>query len=534
MIGCGRGSFELTGSRRRRSSASRRAGARTAASRTARIHIATVLEWGVRRSGSPRCAAASATVAASRRPTSSRPTTTTAACCSCSTRPAERSARRCDDRSSQRLRPRARRGLCSCRWRSRRHPGWSSAKKTQLGLDLKGGIELIFQARPRLRRRSTSKRSATRSTSCARASISSASPSRKSSARAKRDQRQPAGLSGTPSAPKKRSARRPAVLLRLGEERDRAQAASRRPDRSERHRRLRTPGLADVGICRVRGGAARRQAPAAISATTTTTRFPGCTPELNAPRPTTAANDECVVRPVVSARPEHQAVAAGPATTQAELEAKTSPKQAATDAEAGARQAGHACVRSQATKTTPGKVIDAQPDFLRAQGRPGAHRQGHHEPAATTSTNGNGRRSSASASRATAASIFQKVTATIAERGQNNLAAGRHAQQLSSTSRSCSTTQLITVAVDRLQPVPERDRLGQRLGDHRRLHVRHRDEPRERARSGALPIKLELISTLAGLGDARPPGAQPGPDRAASSASLSSRCSCSSSTACSA
>ena len=38
--------------------------------------------------------------------------------------------------------------------------------------------------------------------------------------------------------------------------------------------------------------------------------------------------------------------------------------------------------------------------------------------------------------------------------------------------------------------------------------------------SGALPIKLELISQLAGLGDARQTGAQPGPDRGARRASL--------------
>ena len=64
-------------------------------------------------------------------------------------------------------------------------PGVVKPKKTRLGLDLKGGVELTYQGRPTAQSKVTPNRLTARSTSCASASISWASPSRKSSARAR-------------------------------------------------------------------------------------------------------------------------------------------------------------------------------------------------------------------------------------------------------------------------------------------------------------------------------------------------------------
>ena len=58
-------------------------------------------------------------------------------------------------------------------------------KETKLGLDLQGGVQLVFQGKPTKQQpRSPPTAWIARSTSCASASTPSASPSRSSSARA--------------------------------------------------------------------------------------------------------------------------------------------------------------------------------------------------------------------------------------------------------------------------------------------------------------------------------------------------------------
>ena len=111
-------------------------------------------------------------------------------------------------------------------------------------------------------------RSTARSTSCASASTSSASPSRRSSARAAT--RSPSALPDVKNAAARRAAGRqgrPAVLLRLGDERPRARPQAR-PERRQRHRRpagRRRSG----GLVALRRGQARLQAPADPRRTTT-------------------------------------------------------------------------------------------------------------------------------------------------------------------------------------------------------------------------------------------------------------------------
>ncbi len=68
-------------------------------------------------------------------------------------------------------------------------------------------------------------------------------------------------------------------------------------------------------------------------------------------------------------------------------------------------------------------------------------------------------------------------------------------------------------AVDRLHQVPGRDRRLHRLADLRRLHDHLRPEPRQRAAVRRAADQAGADLPLAGLGDARQTGAQPGPDR---------------------
>ena len=87
VIGCGRGSLELTGLATSRSSAAR--SARCSASRFegGDDHVGTVLEWGVRALGKPVAVNAEGDLPAQGRGRPlSRPTTTTAASCSSSPR----------------------------------------------------------------------------------------------------------------------------------------------------------------------------------------------------------------------------------------------------------------------------------------------------------------------------------------------------------------------------------------------------------------------------------------------------------------
>ena len=130
------------------------------------------------RSASPSRSTPRATCPRPRRRTSFRRMTTTADCCSCSRRPSRLPARLAvTDRRRNLFVLLLVLGLLIASLVV------IATKPTKLGLDLQGGVELIYEAKAhegRARRRR--RRSIARSTSCASASTSSASPSRRSSA----------------------------------------------------------------------------------------------------------------------------------------------------------------------------------------------------------------------------------------------------------------------------------------------------------------------------------------------------------------
>ena len=159
-----------------------------------------------------------ATAPRRRRRTSSPPTTTTAGCCWCSL-----------PKMTSRNRNFAILGIVlallglagPCR------PAARSRSPRKLGLDLKGGIELVYQGRPRRRcRRSRRRRWTTRSTRSASAPTRSASPSPRSSARARPDLGRPPGRAERRARDRAGGHHRAAPVLRLGAER----ARPRRPD----------------------------------------------------------------------------------------------------------------------------------------------------------------------------------------------------------------------------------------------------------------------------------------------------------------
>ena len=90
----------------------------------------------------------------------------------------------------------------------------------------------------------------------------------------------------------------------------------------------------------------------------------------------------------------------------------------------------------------------------------------------------------------------------------------------SSTSRSCSTTR----SSRRRTSTSSRTRTASTAATAREISggftIQSAQDLANLLKTGALPIKLELISPEPGLGDARQAGARPGPDRRASSASL--------------
>ena len=161
---------------------------------------------------------------ARRSPTSSPPTTTTAGCCSSSPRRARAAWATGADTSSS---------CSSC-------SGWSSSpalvianKPTKLGLDLQGGLELVYQGQPtghrdrsqrrRHRRLDLDHRTADQQARRLRARSRAPRHRRDHGQPARRHRRQPRDRTGRHH--------RAALLLRLGAEPARPRAGDRRPSR---------------------------------------------------------------------------------------------------------------------------------------------------------------------------------------------------------------------------------------------------------------------------------------------------------------
>ena len=108
---------------------------------------------------------------------------------------------------------------------------------------------------------------------------------------------------------------------------------------------------------------------------------------------------------------------------------------------------------------------------------------------------------------------WESVTKAIAQRGQASVGILSLRRPDPAALRDRARQRARLVADDRLPPVPGGHRRAQRLADRGRLHDRLRpgagEHPQDRRAAGPARAHLEL----AGVGHARPPGAQPGPRR---------------------
>ncbi len=99
--------------------------------------------------------------------------------------------------------------------------------------------------------------------------------------------------------------------------------------------------------------------------------------------------------------------------------------------------------------------------------------------------------------------VFERVTREIAERGQNAQLPGITKANAAAALRDRARRTGDHRAADRLHAVPERHRREQRLGDHRRLHAHLRAEPRRRAAVGRAADQAGTDRQIAGLRDTR-------------------------------
>ena len=162
-----------------------------------------------------------------------------------------------------------------------------------------------------------------------------------------------------------------------------------------------------------------------------------------------------------------------------------------------------------------GDQQDAE-QLLRAQRRPGADRQRHHAPAAglRRRLGGTGQPNVNFGFTGHGKKRLRSGHQEDRPPRPGSAAAGRRQGSGTAALRGRARRPADHDAVDRLHAVPGRDR---RLATAREISggftIASAQELAEELQSGALPIRLDPDLALAGLGDARQTGAQPGPGR---------------------
>ena len=389
-----------------------------------------------------------------------------------------------------------------------------ATKKTRQGLDLKGGVELVYQAKPTPAAQGhPARRWTARWTSCASASTSSASPSPRSSA---------PGATRSPSAcPTSRTPQRAQdqvgkiAQLYFYDWEPNVIGPDGKPDPTNPA----VTGGQVAGSVRAR---ARSHYDAVVRASATARQANQNTfarqaavlhrrrPRAHGARRAAGARADAARRAAKRRRPGRQ------------------PELPRVAAGHGRRQADRPTTRRQGRRPTRCYVLNDNS---------GAARHRHQEPRAELRQQRRRQRSrsSPSTSPARAQQFWQKVTREIAHRGQDSADPRRRpAQQLPALrDRARQRAHLgARTSTSSRTPTASTARNGSQISGG--FTIQSAQDLANLLKTGALPIKLELISPVAGLGDARPAGAAPGPDRRPRRLRWSSRCSCSSSTACSA
>ena len=275
-------------------------------------------------------------------------------------------------------------------------------------------------------------------------------------------------------------------------------------DRSDRHRRAGNAGAGAYAAARVPGGAARRQTRAdpaqerhhLDAGLHARRRSSGCIYGswylLD-----TSARKGAVRGRQGDLRPEE---------TEQNLYADGYKPPAGAKPKAVRVNPGTVLVQARRSKRAAGKVTKHEPEQLvRAQRRPGADRRDITNPQQSfdEGAGGTGAPNVTFGFTSHGKSVFEQVTKEIAHRGQEAQLPGVTKEAALQHFAVVLDGQLITAPVDRLHPVPRRDRRLQRLGDLRRLHDHLRAEPRRRAAVRRAADQAGADLPLAGLGDAR-------------------------------
>jgi SecD/SecF fusion protein len=226
-----------------------------------------------------------------------------------------------------------------------------------------------------------------------------------------------------------------------------------------------------------------------------TTWFPGCTPELNAAKAGTAANAECAYGQWYLLNSKTKAVVTGPATTQAELEAKTHEAKLHTTLKPVLVPPGTIVVRSRPEENEQGKVIKAEPDkFYVLKDDPVLSGSDITDPR-EESENGNGQPVVAFGFNGSGGTTFEKVTRKIAKRGEEAALPGvSHNNALQHFAIVLDEQVITAPSIDyRTYPEGIDSTNGSEISGGFTLTTA--TDLANELQSGALPIKLELIST---------------------------------------
>ena len=200
------------------------------------------------------------------------------------------------------------------------------------------------------------------------------------------------------------------------------------------------------------------------------------------------------------------------------VDATDAPARAAATRCSRSRRARSCCRPSTATRR---RAEPPGPALLRPARQPGAARQGHQGPEQqfNSGPGGNSRRSSSSNSPARARRRSRR------SRARSPSAARTPSCRATTPTRSLQhfavalDGKLISVASIDPQQFPDGHRRRERRGDRGRLHDPERPGPREPDQARRAADRAEADLAVPGLGHARQAGAAPGPDRGRSSGS---------------
>jgi SecD/SecF fusion protein len=226
-----------------------------------------------------------------------------------------------------------------------------------------------------------------------------------------------------------------------------------------------------------------------------TTWFPGCTPQLNAAKGGTANNAECIYGQWYLLDPKAKKVVTGPATTEADLGAKEHEAKLHRTLKPTLVPPGTIVVRARPEENGEGKVVKAEPNrFYVLRDDPVLSGSDITSPR-EESENGSGQPVVAFGFSGSAGSRFERVTRKIAKRGEEAALPGiTHANALQHFAIVLDEQVITAPSVDyKLYPEGIDPTNGSQISGG--FTLTSASNLANELQSGALPIKLTLISS---------------------------------------